>query len=321
MQRPSSLFVRLSIAFLSVLLAVTLAQESNLAERIITITYDGGNRTSPNLRFGPYNYTHPDPDGIVATVSNLTIYASEAQLRAPEDVLIADAEGQREASFDSGVRVERGRLTANGPDLVYSEATGLGVLGGPANVVVTPSDDSEEPAEISAQQVTFDVDTDTSVSQGDVELVNGRQRAQADELIFEQGRDLAVLSSAGEQVTAQRQEDEGDDLIIIADELRVLTEEDQLLATGNVTIVDGNIQSTGATVFFNDETSRAEIIGTPDAPAVSREFNDAGEVIFEISGPRIEQRTDIDAVSLIDTSVPLSFDESAFELSQDVTTP
>lgn len=320
MKSPTPRFVRLTVALLSVLLAVTLAQESNLAERIITITYDGGNRTSPNLRFGPYNYTHPEPEGIVANVSNLTIYASEAQLRAPEGVLIAEAEGEREASFENGVRVERGRLTAVGPGLVYSEATGLGLLARPANIVVRPRDENEEPAEISAQQVTFDVDTDTSVSRGDVELVNGRQQAQADELLFEQGRDLAVLSSEGEQVTAQRQEDEGE-LVINADELRVLTEEDQLLATGNVTIIDGNIQSSGAVVYFNDETSRAEILGTPDTPAISREFNDAGEVIFEISGPRIEQRTDIDAVSLIDASIPVSFDESAFELSEDVVTP
>ena len=35
-------------------------------ERLITITYDGGTRNSPDLRYGPYVYAHPDPEGVVA---------------------------------------------------------------------------------------------------------------------------------------------------------------------------------------------------------------------------------------------------------------
>ena len=73
-------------------------------ERIITITYDGGTRSSPDLRYGPYVYEHPDPDGIAASVSNLEIFAQRGELRAPDEVLIAEAEGEREASFSGGVR-------------------------------------------------------------------------------------------------------------------------------------------------------------------------------------------------------------------------
>ncbi|MEM6431761.1 MAG: hypothetical protein AAF708_21170, partial [Deinococcota bacterium] len=104
------------------------SEDMNLLERIITITYDGGNRASPDLRFGPYSYTHPDDEGLVATVSNLTIYGSQASLSAPDDMMIADAEGQREATFEEGVRVVRGRLDAGGRTIEFSEATGLGTL-------------------------------------------------------------------------------------------------------------------------------------------------------------------------------------------------
>jgi hypothetical protein len=42
------------------------------ARRLITIDSSGGTQ-SGNLRFGPIRYEHPDPEGVVATVSTLTI--------------------------------------------------------------------------------------------------------------------------------------------------------------------------------------------------------------------------------------------------------
>ena len=55
-------------------------------QRIITITYDGGTRNSPDLRYGPYIYEHPKPDGLEAKVSNLEIFAQRGELSAPEGV-------------------------------------------------------------------------------------------------------------------------------------------------------------------------------------------------------------------------------------------
>ena len=71
------------------------APAGGASERLINITYDGGTRNSPDLRYGPYVYAHPDPEGVVAEVSNLTIYTQQGELRAPEGVLIAEAEGER----------------------------------------------------------------------------------------------------------------------------------------------------------------------------------------------------------------------------------
>ena len=282
-------------------------------ERIINIDFSGGSQRSESLRYGPLVYTHPDPEGLVATVSNLTIYAQDATLSAPEEVLIAQAEGQRDADFTGGVRVARGRLTATGPDLVYSEATGLGVMPSNTDIVVTPDEEGPEedraPVNITANEVTFDVDTDTSISRGDVTLINGSQSAQAQELTFDEGRDLARLRSEGEQVTARRESEDGV-LTITADVIRTNTTDDTLLATGNVTIIDGDITSTGDTVYFSDETSRAEVIGSP-----ARSVNEAQGVT--LTGARLEQRTDLDVVRVLDESVPAEFDPAQFDLANE----
>ena len=290
------------------ILTVALAQETS--ERIITIRSDGGTQQSESLRYGPIVYTHPNPEGVVATVSNLTIYASNAELSAPEGVLISQAQGEREATFTDGVRVVRNRLEALGPALAYSEVTGLGVLEGRADVTVAPREEGNDPVDIEADEVTFDVDTDVSVSRGDVLLTSGNQSGETQELVFEEERSLAKMTSEGEQVTIRRLDEDGDELVITADEIRVLTDQDRLLATGNVTIVDGAITSSGDTVYFDDEASRAEVLGYP-----ARSVNEAEGV--EISGDRLEQRTDIDVVSIIDASVPSEFDEEAFVLTSE----
>ncbi len=291
-----------------VVLAMSLAQE--VGERIITIRSEGGTQRSENLRYGPLVYNHPEPEGVTATVSNLFIYASNARLAAPEGVLIAEAEGQRTAEFTDGVRVERGRLEADGPGLVYSETTGLGVMEGPAAIVVAPTDEEDDPVNIGADEVTFDVDTDVSTSRGNVTLQSGNQSAVADELVFEEDRNLAKLTSEGAQVTLTRQSDDGDTLTIDGDDVRVLTEEDKLLSRGNVTTVDGDITSTGDVVCFDDATSVAEIIGNP---AVSV---DAAQGIT-LSGVRLLQRTDIDVVEVPPASAPSICDEAAFELTSE----
>ena len=278
-------------------------------QRIITITYDGGTRSSPDLRYGPYVYEHPKPDGLEAKVSNLEIFAQRGELRAPKGVLIAEAEGEREASFTGGVRVERGRLTANGPTLTYSEKTGRGVMPQKTAIVVQPAKKGDNVVNIGTDTVTFDVDTDTSTSQGNVTLVNGAQDAQADELIFEEGRDLAVLSNQTGQAVARRKNDDGTFLTITADEIRALTDTDVLLATGNVSIVDGDTTTTGTTLYYDDTASRAEVIGNP-AVSVDAAFGST------IRGARIEQRTDIDAVQQLSDPTP-SFDTAQFNLSSE----
>ena len=293
---------------------IALAQEGEAAQadasdnRIITIDGSGGTQRG-NLRSGPIIYEHPDPQGIRATVSTLTILGSFVELSAPEGTSISRG-GQRVARFQGGVDVERGRLTATGPDLEYDEATGLGVLGQQASVTVAPTEDGDEPVLITADQVAFDVDTDRSTSTGGVHLINGNQTADADQLVFEEDTNLGVLTSADGQAVITRLDEDGSTMTITADEIRVLTDVNRLYARGNVTVVDGSITSTGAVVFFDDETGIAEVIGDTANPARSVDADSGASLVTD----RIKQDIEFDFFEAIDASVPSDFDVTAFAL-------
>ncbi len=278
-------------------------------KRVITIDDSGGTQ-SGNLRFGPIVYEHPDPFGIKATVSTLTIYGHHAVLKAPDGVSIFKG-GQRTATFDGGVKVERGRLTATGPALTYSEATGLGTLQGGADVTVAPEKQGGDPVKITADQVQFDVDTDRSTSSGHVSLVNGNQAAQAGTLVFEEKRNLGQLTEKGGQATITRTDADGKKLVITADEIRVLTDQKKLYATGNVTVVDGTITSKGATVFFDDTQAIAEVLGSAGHPATAVDSKNGSS----LRADRIKQDVKYDYFEAIDASAPSQFDKAAFDMT------
>ncbi len=278
-------------------------------KRVITIDDSGGTQ-SGNLRYGPIVYQHPDPFGIKATVSTLTIYGHHAELKGPEGVSIFKG-GQRTATFDQGVKVERGRLTATGPTLVYSEATGLGTLSGGVHITVAPDKEGGDPVTITADQVQFEVDTDRSTSTGNVELVNGNQAAQAGTLIYEEQRGLGQLTTDGGQATITRTDASGKKLVITADRIRVLTDQKELYATGDVTVVDGSITSKGATVFFDDAQEIAEILGASGAPATAVDSKNGSS----LRADRIKQDVKYDYFEAMDASAPSLFDAKAFDMT------
>jgi lipopolysaccharide transport protein LptA len=287
-------------------------EQSEEEKRIIRIDSSGGNQEG-DLRFGPINYTHPEPEGIKATVSNLSIFGQQAQLRGPdgEEISLTDAEGRRIATFTGELRVTRNRLEAKGPDLIYTEEDGLGKMTGNVAIVVAPEEEGDDPVSITAESADFDVDTDVSISRGNVDLVNGNQTAKANEVTYEEERDLGKLTDEGVQVTMTRTDDEGETTTITADVIYVLTDVKKIHALGNVTVVDGSITSTGDEVFFDDEQSRAEVIGIEqDATAVDE---DEG---VTLTGERIEQRTDTDAISLLTT--PSEFNADDFKLTSEL---
>ncbi len=290
-------------------------QDSELSteeKRIIRITFDGGTEEG-DFRFGPLTYAHPEPEGIIGTVSNLTIYGQTATLTGPEgeEVPLADAEGKRNATFSGGLRVTRNRLEAKGPDLSYSEATGIGTMTGNVAIVVAPEEEGDDPVNITAESADFDVDKDVSISRGNVELINGNQTAAAGEVVYEEDREIAKMTSEGGQVTLTRTDDEGNILTITADLVRPSTGDKRLHAIGNVTIVDGTGISRGDEVFFDDNESRAEITGNP----ATYENEDDGA---SISSGRLEQFTDTDTVNPLDESVPSKFNADDFKLTEEL---
>ena len=202
-------------------------------------------------------------------------------------------------------------MTATGPELTYSEATGLGVLAGPAEVTVAPDSEDGDPVQIRAARVEFDVDTDRSTSSGSVELVTGNQTALAEQLIYEEERTLGVFTSTDAQAHMTRLDDDGTEMVITADEIRVLTDEKLLYARGNVTVVDGAITSTGSVVFFDDNTGVAEIVGTAEQPARAVDAESGAT----LSTDRIKQDIEYDFFEAIDASVPSEFNVAAFDLT------
>jgi lipopolysaccharide export system protein LptA len=301
------------VAVVASIVTVGLAQADDEApaRRLITIDSSGGTQ-SGNLRFGPIRYAHPDPEGVVATVSTLTIRGPSAVLSAPDGELIAQAQGRREAAFEGGVVVTRGRLTATGASLHYAEATGLGVLeGARVEIRIAPASDAEDEVVIAAAFVTFDVDTDTSVSEGEVSLVNGDQAATAERLEYEEIAGLGVLSgSARPQVL--RTADDGGELRIEADEIRVLTDISALYAVGAVRVVDGDITSEGDEVFYDDDEEVAEVLGDP-AIAVDA----AAGVRLETA--RVRQDVRFRFVEAIDATLPTPYTADQFRLAREAT--
>jgi lipopolysaccharide export system protein LptA len=308
----------MAAATVALLAAAALAQdgasdptpaENGVSERrVITIDSSGGTQ-SGNLRFGPIRYEHPDPLGIVATVSTLTIRGPAAELSAPPDTLLSRAKGERTARFEGGVQVQRGRLDATGPELVYQEATGLGVLTGGVDVTIAPDDPEGDPTRIDADSAEFDVDTDRSVSRGAVVLVSGEQRAEADRLDYAEEMDLGVLTCQDGLCTIVRSDEDGD-LVITAEEIRVLTQDERLWARGTVTVVDGDLVTTGDEVVYDDAEQLAEVTGSP-----ARSVNEADGVTLE--SDRILQDVQFDFVEAIDASQASDIDLDDFRFPEE----
>ncbi len=245
----------------ALLLAMLVLAAGNV--RILTISYENGSR-SGNLRYGPWVYRSNIKDGIVGKVGDLKITSGRAVLSGPAGESLQAAEGHRTASFEDGVTVRRGRVTATGPKLVYSESTGLGVLEGPVIMIQTPDGKGGNPVKVDARQMAFNVETDVSTSTGEVRLVSGDQTGRAQKVYYQERRGLAVFSMPdGGKVTLIRTRKGGRSLVITAPEIRSLTRSKKLLATGGVTLKDGDITTTGTALYYDDATGIAIVVGQP----------------------------------------------------------
>jgi len=253
--------MNISRRFFPLLLLVAAIALGAANSRVIKISYQDGRR-SGNLRKGPWVYESNSPHGIIGSVGELKIIASKVILEAPEGKSMQEAEGERTATFEGGVTVIRGRLKANGPRLVYSEATGLGVLSGPAQMHQKPAKDGGDSVFVRAGQMSFNVDTDISTSSGDVMLASGNQKGWADMVYYEEERGLAVFTMHKGNVKLVRERKDGE-LVIHAPEVRSLTRDKKLIATGGVVLVDGEIKTTGDALFYDDESGEAIVIGNP----------------------------------------------------------
>lgn len=268
-------------ALLFLALAVTPALAQGVANRIIKI--QGNPAAGSNLRTGPWNFT----GSVKATVSTLQIAAQTATLASPAGTVITQAEGKRTANFAGNVQVSRGRLSAKGEKLAYSEVTGQGVLtGNPSATFVPAPKDNNDPVNIKAAQMSLDVDTNISTSTGGVQLVSGNQTGRADKLVFDEDKELAQLTGSPTLTRAAKGNQK--ELIISGKEVRALTKTKTLYVTGGVKLVQGTTTTTGDSVYYDDKKNVAYVVGN----AISVDSKSGAKLAAPASG-YLEQRTDL----------------------------
>jgi lipopolysaccharide transport protein LptA len=245
---------RISLVLLAAVASLAIAAEST---RIITVKAD---KSTGNPRTGPFELT----GNVRGTVQNLVIVAPQGSLSAPEGTPMPEAAGKRVAAFQGGVKVTRGRLTATGPSLNYSESTGQGVLSGPTKILQKAAKEGDDDVNIEAGKATFDVDNDISTSSGDVRIVSGKQSGNADTVVFDEKKELAKMNDAQSVKLTREPRKQGENrLDITAKEARMLTGEKLLVATGGITLISGDNTTTGDSLYYDDEAGIATVIGRP----------------------------------------------------------
>lgn len=283
-----------SLLALLALTAPVLAQ-TDAGKRLITI--EGGPRG--DVRNGPLTFIGSP---VKAKVSTLNIEASQAVLAAPKGTALIEAKGKRTADFTGNVKVVRGRLTATGNALVYSEATGQGVLNGSASATFTPDKTDGDTVTIKAAQMSLDVDNDRSTSTGGVTLSNGTQSGKADKLVFDEQRELALLTGSPSLTRAAKANQK--ELIITGQEVRALTKTKTLYVRGGVKLVQGTTTTTGDAVYYDDKKNVAYVVGN----AVSVDSKSKVTVKAPASG-YLEQRTDLARVRALNSAYKIPTDQ------------
>lgn len=283
-----------SLLALLALTAPVLAQ-TDAGKRLITI--EGAPRG--DVRNGPLTFTG---NPVKAKVSTLNIEASQAVLAAPRGTALIEAKGKRTADFTGNVKVVRGRLTATGNALAYSEATGQGVLNGSASATFTPDKTDGDTVTIKAAQMSLDVDNDRSTSTGGVTLSNGTQSGKADKLVFDEQRELALLTGTPSLTRAAKGSQK--ELIITGQEVRALTKTKTLYVRGGVKLVQGTTTTTGDAVYYDDRKNVAYVVGN----AVSVDSKSKVTVKAPASG-YLEQRTDLARVRALNSAYKIPTDQ------------
>ena len=277
-----------------ILLTLTVTAGSVLAQQTASriLKFDTKAQVSGDLRNGPYNYAGVGSQPVKASVGTINISAPKAVLSGPAGQSIASAEGKRSAAFSGGVGVTRGRLTAKGATLDYSETTGQGVLKGSPSAIFAPEKQGDDPVNITAQQMSLDVDTNMSDSTGSVKLQSGTQSGASNRLVFDEKRELGVLTGAVSLNRAASGKQK--EINMGGDEARILTKNKLIYVKNKVKLTQGDVTTTGDSMFYDDKKNLAYVIGN----AVSVDAKNK----TTLRGKVLEQRTDLARVRVLTTA-------------------
>ena len=259
-----------------------------------------------DLQKGPWTYVG---NPVKATVNTLKLEAAQAVVSIPAGATLATSQGKKTGTFTGNVGVNRGRLTAKGDKLVYSEATGQGVLTGNSSATFVPEKkDDGDPVNIKAQQMSLDVDTNVSTSTGSVQLVQGNQTGKADKLVFDEDRELALMT--GTPTLTRAAKGNRKELVMSGDEVRAITKTKVLYVKGKVKLVQGTQTTSGDAVYYDDKKDVAYVVGN----AGSVDSKSKVTVRAPASG-YLEQRTDLGRVSVKNSKYTIPVEQ--FKLSQE----
>lgn len=256
----------------------TVLAQSATDKRIVNIQ----GAPTGDLRSGPLTFRG---NPVKATVSSLQIQAAQAVMVAPAGTPLTEARGKRTTTFTGSVGVTRGRLSARGEKLAYSEASGQGVLSGNPSATFAPEKKEDgDSVSIKAAQMSLDVDNNVSTSTGGVALTNGPQSGRAEKLVFDEDRELAQLTGTPSLTRAARGNQK--ELVMTGQEVRALTKSKTLYVRGGVKLVQGTTTTTGDAVFYDDKKNVAYVVGN----AVSVDSKSGAKIAAPASG-YIEQNT------------------------------
>ncbi|MFC3832313.1 MULTISPECIES: LptA/OstA family protein [Deinococcus] len=280
----------------ALLVSTALAQTAAPTNRIVKI--QGGARG--NVRTGPLTYTG---NPVKATISTLQLQSAQAVLADPTGAGLLEAEGKRTADFTGNVLVTRGRLTAKGGKLAYSEATGQGIMTGTPSATFVPANKEDgDNVAIQATQMSLDVDNNVSTSTGSVSLTNGTQTGKAEKLVFDEDKELAQLTGTPSLTRAAKGTQK--ELVISGTEVRARTKEKTLYVRGGVKLVQGTTTTTGDSVYYDDRKNVAYVVGN----AVSIDSKTRVTLRAPASG-YLEQRTDLARVRVLNSAYKIPTDQ------------
>lgn len=132
-----------------------------------------------------------------------------------------------ERSGQPDVFIVQGRTTVSGTDLLYDNATGLANLSGPVDLQRT-GEDGQPPITATSQRLVFNVDTDLSTLEGDVEVISDKRTSHADTLELNEAEGVAVLHGNPARSTEGANVLEGSTLLYFLDS-------DDVVVVGGVT--------------------------------------------------------------------------------------
>jgi lipopolysaccharide assembly outer membrane protein LptD (OstA) len=158
--------------------------------------------------------TAPDPGYVETLMNEARIVSPIALLRRPEEgeeeetldlfggSITFDAENPRNRcpqdvarSDGADVVITEGRTTISGTSLFYENATGIGRLAGPVQLKREPEGDAEL-LEATAETLELNVDENTRVLSGNVQITSGERVSEAEVLEYDEAAGLAILKGS-----------------------------------------------------------------------------------------------------------------------------